>query len=477
MKYGNCNSVKLLILSVIVFLLLTPCSAKTIRVACVGDSNTYGFGLSRQDAYPAQLEVILQQYSAEWEVKNFGHNGATVLRYGDLYYRNQSVYQQAISYKPNVVIFNFNGNASRSLNRGYIQEYFLADYLSLVQEFAALDSAPELWISLPLGAYSNMWTINPGIIRDEMMPLITQVAEEMNIPVIDFYSAFKDAPHLYQGDKIHPTTEGAKLMAEMVASMILDMRFLPDFNDDYKVDIKDLILLIEHWGQNAPSFDVVPVPFGDGLVDAADLEALMSYWGQELYDPHLLAQWKLDETEGMFAADSIGENNGIVFGNPTWQPDDGQANGALEFDGIDDMIIVKSVLNPEDGPFSVFAWIKGDAPGQTIVSQQNGVNWLQVDTDGTLMTELTKSGGRITGVPLYSETVIMDGNWHRVGFVWDGSDRILYVDDVEVAHDTLGGLTGSDSGLYIGTGNSSEAGTFWSGMIDDVRIYDRTVTP
>jgi hypothetical protein len=250
-----------------------------------------------------------------------------------------------------------------------------------------------------------------------------------------------------------------------------------DFTGDYKIDIQDLLILIEHWGQNEPAFDMGPTPFGDGIIDAADLEVLMRHWDQELDDPYFIAQWKLDETEGMFAADGIGDNNGIVFGNPTWKPDDGQANGALEFDGIDDMIIVKPVLNPEDSPFSVFAWIKGGAPGQAVVSQQNGVNWLQVDTDGTLMTELSKSGGRITGVPLYSETVITDGNWHRVGLVWDGSDRILYVDDVEVASGALGGLTGSDGGLYIGTGNSSEAGTFWSGMIDDVRIYDRAVAP
>ncbi len=103
----------------------------------------------------------------------------------------------------------------------------------------------------------------------------------------------------------------------------------------------------------------------------------------------------------------------------------------LEFDGIDDMIIGKFVSDPEEGPFSVLAWIQGGAPGQVIISQQGGVNWLQVDTDGTLMTELTKSGGRTLGVPPYSETVITDDNWHRVGFVWDGSQRILYVDDTQ----------------------------------------------
>jgi len=61
--------------------------------------------------------------------------------------------------------------------------------------------------------------------------------------------------------------------------------------------------------------------------------------------------------------------------------------------------------------------------------------------------------------------------------VWDGSQRILYVDDVEVARDTQGGLEGSVGGLYIGTGKNLAAASFWSGLIDDVRIYNRVVTP
>jgi hypothetical protein len=73
--------------------------------------------------------------------------------------------------------------------------------------------------------------------------------------------------------------------------------------------------------------------------------------------------------------------------------------------------------------------------------------------------------------------VITDGNWHRVGFVWDGSQRILYVDDVEVAIDTQSGLESSEGGLHIGAGNIPDAGSFFSGPIDDVRIYNRAVTP
>ena len=83
------------------------------------------------------------------------------------------------------------------------------------------------------------------------------------------------------------------------------------------------------------------------------------------------------------------------------------------------------------------------------------------------------------GPPLISSAVITDGNWHRIGFMWDGSYRTLYVDDVEVAkdQDVQGTLEGSAGGLYIGAGKALKAGSFFSGLIDDVRIYNRAVTP
>jgi hypothetical protein len=43
--------------------------------------------------------------------------------------------------------------------------------------------------------------------------------------------------------------------------------------------------------------------------------------------------------------------------------------------------------------------------------------------------------------------------------------------------DTQIGLAASAGGLYIGTGSTLLPGSFWKGLIDDVRIYDRTVKP
>jgi hypothetical protein len=54
---------------------------------------------------------------------------------------------------------------------------------------------------------------------------------------------------------------------------------------------------------------------------------------------------------------------------------------------------------------------------------------------------------------------------------------MLYMDDIQVAEDTQDGLESSNGDLYIGTGKAMLPGTFWLGSIDDIRIYNRIVTP
>jgi len=248
-----------------------------------------------------------------------------------------------------------------------------------------------------------------------------------------------------------------------------------DFNGDVIVDALDMCAIVDHWGENYSLCDVGPTPLGDGIVDVEDLKIIAEHLFEDVEDPTLVAHWPLDETEGMFAADSVGDNDAFVVGGAVWQPGGGQVDGALQLNGVDGCAIAGEVLNPADGPFSIFAWVNGGGPGQVIVSQQAMANWLATDNEGKLMTEL-KCTGRSAG-PLYSETVITDGQWHRIGLVWDGSHRKLYVDSVLVAEDTQSTLANSNNGLYIGTGKGMESGSFFSGLIDDVRIYNRVLSP
>jgi hypothetical protein len=249
-----------------------------------------------------------------------------------------------------------------------------------------------------------------------------------------------------------------------------------DFNRDGNVDSADLCILIDSWGTNASICDIGPTPLGDGIVDIKDMVVLAEYLLGETLPVDLAAHWKLDEIEGIYTKDSAGGNDAIVIGSPVSLPTGGMVDGALEFNGISDCLIIDAVLNPEDGPFRVFAWIKVGAPGQVVLSQSGGVNWLATDaSEGRLMTELAGSGPNSS--PLQSQTIITDGEWHLIGFVWDGSRRTLYVDNIAVAQDVQDNLVGSGMGLYIGAGNMMQPGTYFSGLIDDIRIYNRAVHP
>lgn len=184
------------------------------------------------------------------------------------------------------------------------------------------------------------------------------------------------------------------------------------------------------------------------------------------YTEVLQAHWRLDEAEGTKAHDSIGANHGTLFGDPIWQPNGGVIDGAMAFDGAGDYIDTPFVLS-EGAPFGIFAWVKGGSGGEAIID-----NWLRADHGaGNLLTRLGNKG-------LYSETPIIDGQWHRVGVAADPGTgtRVLYVDDIEVARDSQEeGIWAFEMGLTTTIGaiqSSSRARYFWSGMIDDVRIYD-----
>ena len=147
--------------------------------------------------------------------------------------------------------------------------------------------------------------------------------------------------------------------------------------------------------------------------------------------------------------------------------------GALKFDGSDDGVVTDFVLNRAAGPFGVFAWVQSSTGGRMILSQDGGMggaDWLATNAAGRLITALSSPG-------LNSSKVVTDGQWHEVGLTWDGSSRMLYVDSAAVATDKPAAPVSSTGGLNLGTGKNLGGTTFWSGLIDDVRIYKGVVKP
>lgn len=336
--------------------------------------------------------------------------------------------------------------------RGRITElrgiYFFADYVS-----------------------NQIWSFRfDGTNKTEFMNRTTQLSPDVSS--IGSISSFGEdaAGNLYIVD-----------LGGEVFNIVCEPTFIGDFDEDCDVDMADFAMLALAWltkpgdAKWNPAYDISNP--NDGIIDMLDLDAFIDNW---LADFRLVAYWNLDETAGSIARDSAGDNDGTLRGNPLWRATGGKVDGALELDGTGDYVSTTFILNPADGAFSVFAWIKGGNQGQVVISQASnvgGVNWLSMaPSDGRLMTELMGLGR--SSSTLMSQTVITDGNWHHLGFVWDGSYRILYVDGAEVAKDVKpqSRLGSADSGLYFGAGKTLEAAGFLSGLIDDIRIYNQALS-
>ena len=250
---------------------------------------------------------------------------------------------------------------------------------------------------------------------------------------------------------------------------------LADFNGDGRIDGDEVRAMAVLWGQDAPVADIAPVPFGDGKIDVRDLLALAEYIGGQVDDATLIAHWAMDEAEGLHASDSAGGNDGMIVGSSQWRPESGRVNGALELSGTA-FISAGHALNPANGPFSILAWVKGGLPGQTVISLAGAADLLTADAvTGALATGLAK---RLRGgAALSSAATITDGKWHRIALTWDGTSRRLYVGSILVAEDIQGSLASFSGELVIGAGRNMAPGTFWTGLVDDVRIYNRVVRP
>jgi hypothetical protein len=71
---------------------------------------------------------------------------------------------------------------------------------------------------------------------------------------------------------------------------------------------------------------------------------------------------------------------------------------------------------------------------------------------------------------------------HLCAYVYNNAYIMLlagFTDEqtIELGRDLRNGLRHCSEALNIGCGKDQAAGTFWSGLIDDVRIYDRAVEP
>ena len=222
-------------------------------------------------------------------------------------------------------------------------------------------------------------------------------------------------------------------------------------------------------------------------VDVFDLQYFTEQWlGMGLPVQGLISHWKLDGNSN----DNIGGNDGTVYGNPIWDSN-GYIDGALNFDGDDDYIDLgnSSSLKP-NLPISLSAWIKLAQTGmfQVIINTDKkdydadhriyGAQLLVWDTGKLSISfgdgQLDYSGRRFDGT-----TTLQSDIWYHIAAVIRAPEDIsLYVDGRDDGGEILGAggtIVYSDGASQIGCRSGDIL--FFDGEIDDVRIYDRSLSP
>jgi lysophospholipase L1-like esterase/pimeloyl-ACP methyl ester carboxylesterase len=186
-----------------------------VRVACVGDSITFGAGLQPGQDYPTQLQNLLV---TNWDVRNFGVSARTLLRQGDFPYWNEGAFTNAQNFLPAVVVILLGANDSKPHNWKYHNE-FAGDYADLVNAFRNLASKPRIYVCRPTPVpQPGNYGINEAT-EQQQINLIDYLADTMTLNEIDLYAPLKDQPQLFP-DRVHPNAEGAVAMAKLVAQAL-----------------------------------------------------------------------------------------------------------------------------------------------------------------------------------------------------------------------------------------------------------------
>lgn len=191
------------------------------RIACVGDSITFGTGViwnRKRDAWPYQLGRLLGE---KYQVVNYGISGASVQKESDKPYRADFM-KNVEQMETEAVILMLGSNDSKACN--WNSEQFEKAYSEAIERLKA--STKNLYVMIPPKAFvvrfrrKVKFGIRNEVIRDEINPIILRLSKTHNVPVIDLYQLTEDYPEYFE-DGVHPNKLGNKVIAKHVFYQLL----------------------------------------------------------------------------------------------------------------------------------------------------------------------------------------------------------------------------------------------------------------
>lgn len=200
------------------FMLCVPLFAQEkIKVACVGNSVTYGYKVPNREinAYPSRLQNMLGD---GFEVRNFGHSGATLLRKGHRPYMSLPEFRDAMAFKADLVVIHLGLNDTDPRNWPNYRQEFVNDYHALIDSMRVANPKAKVWICrmTPISHDHRRFLSGTRDWHAQIQKAIEQVAKGYeDIELIDLYEPFHARYDLFP-DALHPEVEGAKMLAEIV---------------------------------------------------------------------------------------------------------------------------------------------------------------------------------------------------------------------------------------------------------------------
>ena len=195
-------------------------AAQPVRVACVGNSITYGTGIEDREhfSYPAQLQQMLGN---GYVVGNFGKPGATLLYKGHRPYVEQPEFKEALRFKGDIAVIHLGINDTDPRNWPNYRDEFVKDYLSIMDSLRAANPKVRFILArmTPIAYRHPRFQSGTKQWHDEIQTAIETVARVSGAELIDFHEPLYPYPNLLP-DAIHPNSEGAGILAKTVYSGI-----------------------------------------------------------------------------------------------------------------------------------------------------------------------------------------------------------------------------------------------------------------
>ena len=181
------------------------------KVACVGDSITWGFTIVNRSkySYPAVLQQLLGD---GFEVRNFGHNDAAARFDAETPYVSKKAYRDSLAWEPDIVLLMLGTNDTKPWN--WNPGIFREDYLRVVESYLALPSHPRVVLVAPIRIFKliPVTILNPDVLETGVRPAIRDIAAQLHLQLVDLYDLFDSTRFCRDG--VHPQRDGARLLAE-----------------------------------------------------------------------------------------------------------------------------------------------------------------------------------------------------------------------------------------------------------------------